>query len=183
MKKEQKECLRYAFEGETDMGINSSKMIMFHVPEDKELLAAFGEVAIRHEHMSYILKMIIRTLTEVSVEEAVKATAYENISQIRTRINKIARTKLGEGEALKKLQAILSDCKCLTDKRNELTHCLWTQELDGEAQLRDPYGNTQLLPTAQDLFNLAKSIEEVTKRINYERFEGFLYQALSQKGV
>ena len=165
------------------MGINSSKMIMFHVPEDKELLAAFGEVAIRHEHMSHILKMTIRTLTGVSVDEAVKATAHENISQIRTRIKKIARTKLGEGEALIKLQAILCDCKHLTDKRNELTHCLWTQELDRDAQLRDPHGNTQPLPTAQDLLDLAKSMGELTNRINRERFEGFLYQALSQKGV
>ncbi len=39
-----------------------SKMITFHVPGDKELLAAFGEVALVHEHLNHILRMTIKTL-------------------------------------------------------------------------------------------------------------------------
>ncbi len=37
-------------------------MITFHVPGDKELLAAFGEVALVHEHLNHILRMTIKTL-------------------------------------------------------------------------------------------------------------------------
>ena len=61
----------------------SARMITFHVPGDQALLAAFGEAAIRHEHMAYLLRMTIKTLAEVGVEEALDATAYEGSRQLR----------------------------------------------------------------------------------------------------
>ena len=64
----------------------TSKMITFHVPEDKDVLAAFGEVALRHEHMNHILKMTIKSLMDLTPAEALEATAYESSGQLRDRV-------------------------------------------------------------------------------------------------
>ena len=66
-------------------------MVMLHVPDNKELLSALGEVTLRHEHMNHILKMTIKSLAEITPAEAIAATKYDSSSQLRRRINKLAR--------------------------------------------------------------------------------------------
>jgi hypothetical protein len=82
---------------------------------------------------------------------------------------------------LVRLQAILTDCKRFTDKRNDLIHGLWAQELDGDAHIRDSHGNTRPIPTTTELRDLARELAELTGRLNTERLEGFLSQALSKR--
>lgn len=159
----------------------SVKMISFHVPTDQSLLSAFGEVALRHEHMNHILKMTIKSLTGVTPGEAIAATMFESSAQLRDRVRKIARKRLGDGAALVRLQALLGHCKRLTERRNELVHGLWAQELDGEAHVRDAYGGTKPLPTADELLALAREMEQLTGQFNFERLEGFLKQALERR--
>ena len=151
-----------------------AKMITFHVPANPELLAAFGEVALRHEHMNHILKMTIKSIAGITPSEALAATMYESSRQLRDRIR-----KLGDGTPVLKLQAILNNCKRLTERRNELVHGLWAQELDGEAHVRDAYGSIQPLPSVEELKMLANEIEQVTGHLNHERLEGFLKLALA----
>jgi hypothetical protein len=162
--------------------VMKAKMITFHVPKDQELLAAFGEVALRHEHMNHILKMTIKSLADLTPTEALAATMHESTRQLRDRIRKLAKKRLGEGKPLLKLQAMVSACKKLTDKRNELVHGLWARELDGDAHVRDACGSVRPLPTVQELRQLAKDIEELTNRLNFERLQGFLKLALSEGG-
>jgi len=153
-------------------------MATFHVPEEQAVLAAFGELALRHEHMNHILRMTIKSLTGVTVAEALAATKYEGSRQLRDRIRKIARKRLGEGTALVKLQAILTNCEQVTEERNKLMHGVWAEELGGEAHIRDALGGTRPLPTAQELRELAKQIDQLTVQLNFERLEGFIKQAL-----
>ena len=58
----------------------TSRMLTFHVPEDKELLAALGAVTLRHEHLNHILKMTIKSIANLTPNEAVDATQYEGSS-------------------------------------------------------------------------------------------------------
>jgi hypothetical protein len=157
-------------------------MITFHVPSDQKVLAAFGEVALRHEHMNHVLRMTMKSLTGVTPAEAIAATAYESSAQLRDRVRKIARKRLGDGTALVRLQAMLAECKRLTEKRNDLVHGLWAQELDGEAHVRDAHGGRRPLPTAEELQDLARELEHHAARLNLERLEGFLVQALQSPG-
>ena len=78
----------------------TAKMITFHVPDDKELLAAFGEIALRHEHLNHILRMTIKSLADLTPAEALAATKYEGSRQLRDRIRKIARRRLGDPASL-----------------------------------------------------------------------------------
>lgn len=158
-----------------------STMMMFHVSEDKDLLAAFGAVSLRHEHLNHILRMTIKTLARLEIQEALDATAYDGSARLRERINKLARRTLGEGEALLKLQALLERCKRATEKRNELIHGVWAKELDGEAFRRASDHTWQRLPTADELKVLESEILTVTDSLNTARLEGFLAEALAKR--
>ena len=158
-----------------------STMIMFHVPDDKELLAAFGDMALRHEHLNYILRMTIKTLAQLTPQEALNATANDGSGQLRERVRKLARQRLGEGQPLLKLQALLRRCQRVTDKRNELVHSVWAKELDGEAQLRNLDHTSRPLPTRQELSDLSNEIQDLTNTLNQARFDGFLSEALTER--
>jgi len=156
-------------------------MITFHVPDDKDLLAAFGEVTLRHEHLNHILRMTIKTLARLRPDEALDATAYDGSSQLRERIRKLARQRLGEGEPLLKLQALLERCKRATDKRNELIHGIWAKERDGDPLRRGADHTWQPLPTVAELMALGADIQTLTQSLNAARLDGFLSEALSKR--
>ena len=155
----------------------------FHVPEDQQLLAALGEVTLRHEHLNHILKMTIKSIARLSITEALDATQYDSSSVLRERIRKLARQKLGEGEALLKQQALLARAKRLTEQRNELTHGIWAKELDGDPSVMGAPGKLRPLPSVDELKNLAKQIEVLTMELNIARLEGFLKIALEEKNI
>ena len=100
------------------------KMLMFYVPDDKELLAALGEVTLRHEHLNHILKMTIKSIAGLTVAEAMDATQYEGTRQLREYIRRLARKKFGASVTCLKLSALLTRAERLTNQRNRLTHGL-----------------------------------------------------------
>ena len=158
------------------------RMVMFHVPEDSDLLAALGEVTLRHEHLNHILKMPIKSLANLTPQEAVDATAFQGPRVLRQRINKLARKKLGEGEALLKLQALVTRTQRLTEQRNNLIHGLWAKELDGEPGLYAAEGELKPIPAITDLQQLSASLSSLMKELNEARLDGFLKQALEEAG-
>jgi hypothetical protein len=161
--------------------VSSTKFVRFHVPEDQALLAAFGEMSLRHEHMNYILKMTIKTLAGITLAQALAETKYKGSRQLRNRIKTLARKALGNGAARLTLQALLHTCEALTEKRNNLVHGFCAKELGGEARLSDAHGNQRPLPTVDDLHALAKAIESHTQRLNLERRHGFLAKILEKR--
>jgi hypothetical protein len=158
-------------------------MMMFHVPEDPALLAAFGEVTLRHEHLSHILRMTIKTLAGLSVDEALDATAFDGASVLRERLRKHARQRLGEGPALLKAQALVERCRRATDKRNAYVHSVWAQELDGQAKRRDGSNGWLPIPTVQELQALSQELLVLTQELNHARLEGFIHEALMARNA
>lgn len=153
-------------------------MMMFHVPDDAAVLAAFGEVALRHEHLSHILRMTIKTLAGLEVDEALDATAFDGASLLRDRVRKLAKQRLGEGQALLKVQALVERCRRATERRNEYVHSVWAQELDGGAMRRD--GSRWLpIPTVAELQALSQELLALTQELNHARLEGFIFEAIS----
>lgn len=156
-------------------------MMTFHVPDDQDLLAAFGEVSLRHEHLNHMLRMTIKTLAQLQINEALDATAYDSSSRLRERIRKLGRQRLGDGEALLKLEALLERCRRATEKRNELIHGVWAKELDSEP-FRHGNDHARLpLPTVADLKSLSTEIQQLTGSLNAARLEGFLSEALTKR--
>src|SRR5690348_1923638 len=103
------------------------------IPSDEAVLAKVGVIALQHTYLDRMLRMTVKTLAGVTVKEALDGTAFDGAATLRDRVRRFARRTLGEGTALVKLQAILERCHRATERRNELIHSLWAQELDGEA--------------------------------------------------
>lgn len=157
----------------------NNKMIYMGIPQDKNIQAGFGILAIRSGQLDYALRMTIKSLAKLSPEEALDATVWEGSKQLRKRINKLATQRLGEGSSLLKLQAILERANRATDKRNKYVHSLWAQELDGPAVIRNNDHSWEPVPSAQELEKLANDIHTITQELNTARQVGFLSVALS----
>lgn len=158
-----------------------SNMMTLYVPEDKAMLAAYGELTILHEHLILALRMTIKTLANLGVKEALDATAPENTSGLRDRIRKLAKQRLGEGEALLKLQAIIEECRQATEKRNSYVHDVVMQDSNGEPWRRGKDHILKPLPTEEDLKILNAEIQRLANELIKVRLEGFLAEALSKR--
>jgi len=92
-------------------------LIYMLMPEDPAVLAAVGKIALRHGQLDHVLRMTIKSLTGVSMNEALDAPARQGSRELRERIRKLARRRLGEGVAIAQLEAILERCRRATEKR------------------------------------------------------------------
>ena len=155
-----------------------SSLIIFHVPKDQATLAAIGTITLRHEHMNYALRMVIKSLAGVTPAEALRATDRESSSSLRERTKKLARKRLGEGASLIKLQAMLGVCAALSDKRNKLVHGIWAHKVGGDAHIRIGTDEMLDMPSAKELLKFGNEIKQHTDLINRERLEGWLFDAL-----
>ena len=154
---------------------------VLYVPEDPALLAALGKVAIRHGHLNHVLIRTIKTFAGLTIKEADFNLARVPMGVLRSRVEKIAREKLGEdSDAFKTLQSLLGECEHVTDFRNRLVHDLWAKELDGEPMLigRD---ETIPLPSLVDIEECAEATRLLTNLINHGRLQGFIADALARK--
>ena len=154
----------------------------FHVPEDQNLLVLIGMISLRHSHLDYILRMTVKTLADVSVTEALDATRYHGSSQLRRRILKLAKQRLGEGRPLIQLEALLGRCERATDKRNRLIHNIWAKELDGEPFVRSENHEWEPTPSVEVLDELADELLAITQELNMAHLDGILYEALNSNG-
>jgi hypothetical protein len=153
--------------------------VIFGIPEDKELLAALGELSIKHGHLDHILKMTIRTLSGVSIEEALNNTTWRlGSAKLRKKIRKTAKDKLGEGDTLLRIDALLKRARRVTDKRNETIHSLWAMDIYGTPVVRKEDHSWKNIPTVTELASISNELEIITKEINNARLSGFIYEAL-----
>jgi hypothetical protein len=108
----------------------TSPLVTHALPDDKNVLAAIGVIALRHGQLDNQLKMLIQDLSGVTKEEALGATARNGSKELRDRVRKWARGRLGEGTALIKIQTLRTEAARLTTRRNDLLHGIWGTELD-----------------------------------------------------
>jgi hypothetical protein len=87
--------------------VTDTRFIYPDVPEDPDLLRALATVGIRHTHLDHMLRMTIKTLTNVTPREALDATSVTGSAALRKRIWKLAKTRIGDGTALVRLEALL----------------------------------------------------------------------------
>jgi hypothetical protein len=157
-------------------------VIHLRIPDDEAVLAAVGKIALRHGQLDYILRMTIKTLADLSIRDGIDATAQLTSRELRERIRKLARQRLGEGQPLLKLEAILQRAARATKRRNDLLHSLWAHELDGEPVIRDEDEHTfKYAPTAAELDAVADTLEQIAAELNTARLDGFLSGALANR--
>ena len=158
-----------------------TRFIYFAIPEDPYLLQKLGEVSLYHTNLDHMLRMTIKSLANLSVDDALDATERTSSSALRERIRKLARQRFGEGEVLLKLEAILERCQRATAKRNELIHSIVGHELDKEPLMRRSGNKWGPLPTVEDLHALTVELFAVAGEVHNARRHGFLHEALEAR--
>lgn len=160
---------------------NREKMITLETPDDTELLAAVGKVALRSSLLDLVMKMTIVIITGMSVDDALCATARTPSRELRKRVRKLAKDRLGEGRALIELEAILSQAEKAIEDRNSLIHSDWVHDEDGKPIVQDPLKGHRPVPTVEELEELAAQIRQIYLRLNTSRLKGSLKKALDKK--
>jgi hypothetical protein len=155
-------------------------MITFTLPSDPVLLAAIGKIAVRHGQLDYVLRMTVKSIEGLGILDALDATERQSSSELRQRVRRLAKQKMGDGPALVRLDALLNRSRRATDRRNELLHGLWAADLDGLELIRHEGHDWRDVPTASELESLATELEALTFQLNEARLEGFLKQALEE---
>ncbi|MGO8921122.1 MAG: hypothetical protein ACLQJR_34995 [Stellaceae bacterium] len=157
-------------------------MMLFNLPSDPALLAALGKVAVRHGQLDYALRISVRSFVPISVKEALDATKRQGSAALRQRVRRLAKQRLGEGEALVRLDALLTRAAQATRRRNELLHGLWAAELDGGPVVRHDDERWHGHPSVAELEALVSELTAVTNELIMARMDGFLKEALDTRG-
>lgn len=161
-----------------------TNFVVMHIPNDPQWLAAFGRVSVAHAHLDYVLRMTIKTLTNVSVAVALDATERDGAASLRERIRKIGRSRLGEGQPLVRLQALIERCQRATERRNRWTHDVIVSDWEHVgARMQQAGGQSVPLPSPEELAALSGEIIALVHEINEARLEGWLYEALKLRPI
>jgi hypothetical protein len=156
-------------------------MIDTNMPEDRDLQAAVGRLAIRHGQLDHILRMMLKSIDDITAEEAWSRTGRMTSGLLCQCVRKAAKAAIGETDAFMLIDALLSEAAGATHERNNLMHVLWALGDDGEQQYRPRGGPREPVPTAFQLDVIANRLDAVAERLNHARRHGFLKDALEQK--
>jgi hypothetical protein len=126
--------------------------------------------------------MIFKELTGVEKAVALDATARDGSRELRARIRRLARQRLGEGVPFVRLEAILTSAERATEKRNELLHSVWGTELDGGPLMRGDDHKFRPTPSIQELEALDGDILSIIVDL-IDAMDGFLFEALKKTRI
>jgi hypothetical protein len=153
--------------------------VIFAAPKDEKVLSAIGYITITHAWLDYALRMTVSDLADVTKEEALDSTARQGSSELRQRVRRLARLRLGEGPALVKLDALLQRAERATAQRNSLLHSVWGRDIDRDGNfLRQPDHSFQPAPTVKELEQVSADLLRIVYDIINARLDGFLLAAL-----
>jgi hypothetical protein len=152
------------------------------LPEDDQLLAVIGRIALCRGQLDNALRMTVKDLAGVTKEETLDATARQGPRDLRERVRKLGRMRLGEGPALVRLDALLQRASRVTERRNQLLHSVWGRDIDGRGDyLRVEDHSFQPAPSVKELEELFIQLRSLLADFIDARFSGFLYEALKAK--
>jgi hypothetical protein len=154
--------------------MSTDDWITYCIPTDESLLAAVGRVAIAHAHLDNVLRMTIRSILGMSVNEALDETFRVGSAKLRERIRHEVRSKLRDKER-RRLDAILKRAEEATEKRNVILHGLWTEPVGtAEKYIRRDDKTFGPQPTVDDLKSLLDEVCAVTKELDEDRHGGLV---------
>lgn len=89
---------------------STTTWITNEIPDDTDLHAAMGLVAIHHSQLDYMLRYVLKTLSGRTVTQTFLHTAGWYTGRLREHVSEVAARKLDD-EPLKRLEALLDQCK------------------------------------------------------------------------
>ena len=97
-------------------------------------------------------------------------------------VRRAAKATFGESDAFKQLDALLVAAAGATEEENGLMQALCTTGEDGGPPHRSRGGRRAPVPGISQLDSIADRLDLVAEQLSYARRQGFLKEALAQKG-
>ena len=146
------------------------------------MLVVIGEVAVKHVHLDHMLKMTIKSLTGVTVDEAPAELSRKGSLVLRKKIEKKAKQRLGDCPDLTRLQELLDRCRNASEQRNFYVKSVYAIRLsEPNVGSRAILGADQIwcpIPSLEEMRKLSVSIESLISEINEARLHGWLRDAI-----
>jgi hypothetical protein len=149
-------------------------MISLGLPNDPSEVVAIGKVAIRHGQLDHGLKLTIRSIRGLSVEQALAETKRKSVHQLQALVEEHARDRFGEAPILVRIRELLYMSRQATEHRNSVLGDFWAAKSDSapdRAPERKPRGS----PRVAELEAVAENLFSVVKQLDHERHRGCLH--------
>lgn len=149
-----------------------------------EYLVALGRLVVAHVHLDHMLKMTIKSMLGITVEEALQALSRKGSPDLRKRIQKHSLAVLDDEAVTNRLMELLGRCRTASERRNYIAKSVYVRHMDGprsgQIALHDPDNQTYSPPpSVEEVVGIADEIEALVREINHARLEGWLGQAIS----
>ena len=149
-----------------------ARMISLGLPNDPSEVVAIGKVAIRHGQLDHGLKLTIRSIRGISVEQALAETKRKSMHQLGALVEEHARDRFGEAPILVRIRELLHMSRQATDRCNSVLNDLWATQ-SGGVSIHVPKG----LPHVAELEAVADNLFSVVRGLDHERRHGCLNEA------
>lgn len=150
--------------------------VKLSLPGDRGLLEAAGRVALAHGQLELMLRMTVKTLSGLTVDEALNATEKTKNWELRKEIVGLFNSKTTDRALRLKMKAMLGKCEQLSEVRNRLLHNAWAISPDGSVIMKGDRHAWGPAATENDLNELAQEIATEVNNLNSARLSGFIHQ-------
>jgi hypothetical protein len=146
-----------------------STMIEFYMP-NQNILMGVGRIVIRHGHLDHVLRLAIKRLLEISIDDPRYEVETKGMSKtLRTKLHKEFKRRFAEPDLSRQFDKLLDLAAGLTSDRNRLVHCVWANlQQDGKKRkyLLDGTKHTYVLPTVAELKRVDAAIYDLHVQLN-----------------
>src|SRR5690349_746374 len=102
---------------------NESMRVKFPLP-DAKICEGFGAIAIRAAQLDHALRLCFKDFCGITLREALEGTADDTASELRRRLKRLSRQRLGEGGPLVRFHALLTRAREASSRRNHVLHAV-----------------------------------------------------------
>lgn len=148
------------------------------VPDEPDLQAALGRLAIAHTHLEFVLRYCVKTIADLSVEGALDATEGERISDLREAIKRLFKERRPTEIERTSLNELLGRAKRFSRKRNEYLHRVWSQTEAGKAIVATEDHGWKKAPSKEEIDSASQETLELVAELNFARNEGFISEVI-----
>lgn len=154
--------------------------VQLELPGNDLLLTAAGRVALAHGQLEQTLRMTFKTLSNLTVKQALDATAGMKNWELRNEASKLFKQHTVDHVLRAKFRALIGECERLSEQRNTLIHNAWAIAEDGSIVVKSKSHRWTKAPSADDLNGLAEDISDLVIRLNEARLRGFIHEVTEE---
>ncbi|HSQ91925.1 MAG TPA: hypothetical protein VLM19_07110 [Nitrospiraceae bacterium] len=164
------------------MAANPSPNFMSYltVPNQPSLNEALGRLAIAHTHLELILRYCVKTIADLTIQQALDATEGDRLSDLRVRIKQLFKERRPTALEKANLDALLGQAKRLSEMRHSFLHSEWSETAAGKTIMKGEDHQWGPAPSEKQILDVVKELTSLVAEINEARLTGFIKNVVAR---